>query len=451
MHDNKMALPNFGLPMVGNDDRDVGRNVGVVAQGPHHATKYAEPHGGIDMRFRTKQRVDFWLGGFLLLLLFAPVRLLGITLRRDHSTERRRGCVIVKLVGAGSLLLAMPALQAIRGRFPPGQFSLVGTREVVAFARGFDWFDRYHVIDDSSLVRLVASTFGALWESARHHDHLVDLEVHSRLTTAFSVLTGVRNRIGFVDEIVFWRRAFYTHMTFFNTHGPVYAFYDMLASWFDLHQIPVAAFNADFRERVLRVALPPDLRPPFGSIILAPACSNFGKEREITPPEWKAILSHDEAAATSVAVLGGGGDAVLGDAVIGELGGGNNLCGRLSLVQAARMIAEAERFYGIDSLLLHLARMLGVPVVSLWGPTRPATRLRPIATAERIAYVSPPCSPCIHVHETPPCAGARPCMAAAVAAYVSGATGVSTTALGPIGWSRAPDDDTVRRVSVGGA
>jgi ABC-type phosphate transport system substrate-binding protein len=64
------------------------------------------------MTFRAKQALDFWLGGLLLLLLFLPVRGLGLLLRRDHSVAGRRGCAVIKLVGAGSLFLAIPSLQA---------------------------------------------------------------------------------------------------------------------------------------------------------------------------------------------------------------------------------------------------------------------------------------------------------------------------------------------------
>jgi hypothetical protein len=166
------------------------------------------------MTFRTKQAIDFWLGGLLLLLLFLPVRGLARLLRRDHSLALRRGCVVVKLVGAGSLFLATPSLQAIRGKFPPGKVFLVGTQAMTGFAEGFDWFDECWTIDDTSLVRLVISSVRTLWKIAWRCDHLIDLEVHSRLTTVFSVLTTVRNRIGFVDKVVFWRRGFYTHITF---------------------------------------------------------------------------------------------------------------------------------------------------------------------------------------------------------------------------------------------
>ena len=57
------------------------------------------------MSFHTKRRIDYWLGGCLLLLLFPLVRMLAIVLRRDHSLAHRRGCAVIKLVGAGSLFL----------------------------------------------------------------------------------------------------------------------------------------------------------------------------------------------------------------------------------------------------------------------------------------------------------------------------------------------------------
>src|SRR5437868_657318 len=83
------------------------------------------------MTFQTKRTIDYWLGGFLLALLYCPVRCLGLLLRRDHSTSRRRGCGVVKMVGAGSLFLAMPSMNAIRGQFPSGRFYLIGTAPVI--------------------------------------------------------------------------------------------------------------------------------------------------------------------------------------------------------------------------------------------------------------------------------------------------------------------------------
>ena len=60
---------------------------------------------------------------------------------------------------------------------------------------------------------------------------------------------------------------------------------------------------------------------------------------------------------------------------------------------------------------MHAARLLRVPCASFWGPTAPATRLRPVAGLDEVVHYRPPvCSPCVHVAETPPCQGDNVCM-----------------------------------------
>jgi ADP-heptose:LPS heptosyltransferase len=88
-----------------------------------------------------------------------------------------------------------------------------------------------------------------------------------------------------------------------------------------------------------------------------------------------------------------------------------NLCGELELKDSIRMISSTQEFWGIDSGLLHYARLMGIPSLSYWGPTDPMTRLKPYDhLKEEIIYKRIPCSPCIHVAETPPCAGNNLCI-----------------------------------------
>jgi ADP-heptose:LPS heptosyltransferase len=398
--------------------------------------------------FHVKRRIDYWVGGFLLLLLFPVVRLLALVLRRDHSLDRRRGCVVIKLVGAGSLFLAMPSLQAIRRKFPPGSFYLVGTPPVASFAQSCGWFDACWVIDDSSLCKLVASTLRVLWNVARHTDHLIDLEVHSRLTTVLSLLTMVRNRIGFVDEIVFWRRGFYTHTTWFNTHGPTYAFYDLLAQWFGIQHVAVSGFHASFRAHVHSVTLPGDLALPPRYVAIGHGCSDLARERQLRPEEWGRVLRPLALLGCQFVFLGGAADAPLADQAIAVLGSGRNLCGELTLMQSARAIAGATCFYGIDSMLLHLARALGVETTSFWGPTNPASLLRPMTTPERVVFAHMPCAPCVHVNETPPCQGRRDCIAQAVSRVVGGLPQGDQSATSVTGWRIGHDRPAATPVSI---
>ena len=74
-------------------------------------------------------------------------------------------------------------------------------------------------------------------------------------------------------------------------------------------------------------------------------------------------------------------------------------------------IARSKQFIGIDSGLLHFATLLGIESWSIWGPTAPHTRLRPInGFKDHILYKPVFCSPCIHVTETPPCEGNNICI-----------------------------------------
>lgn len=400
------------------------------------------------MTLQAKRRIDYWLGGFLLLLLFPLARLLGLLLRRDHLLARRRGCVVIKLIGAGSLFLAMPSMQAIRAQFPPGCFYLAGTRAVTGLAASYDWFDACWTIDDSSLPRLIFSTLRVLWNVARHADHVIDLEVHSRLTTVFSLLTMVRNQIGFVDEIVFWRRGLYTHMTWFNTHGPSYAFYDLLAQWFGIEQVPVAGFYDLYHQCVQAAPLPSNLTLPARYVAIGHGCSGFAQERQLQPQEWARVLRPLWLMGYDFVFLGGPADAALADASIAALGCGRNLCGALTLAESARVIAGAAKFYGIDLLLLHLARALGVEATSFWGPTDPATRLRPLARNERVVFARMPCAPCVHTQELPPCGGRRDCMAHAVNNFAAGTPAEAQLSATVGGWRMVYDAPEAKPVSI---
>ncbi len=394
------------------------------------------------MSFRTKQAIDFWLGNTLLLLLFLPVRGLGLLLRRRHTLDQRRGCVVIKLVGAGSLFQATPALQAIRAQFPPGRFHLIGTRGVTGFAEPFGWFDACWTIDDRSLWRLATSSIRAIVLAGWRCDHLIDLEVHSRLTTVFSCLTLVRNRIGFVDEIARWRPGFYTHMTFFSAQGPVYAFYDLLAAWFGVGTVAVGPVHAAFAERARATALPLGLLLPPRYVAIGPGCSDFGAARQMHPAEWQQLLS---ACPDPVVILGAPSDAILCAAIAQAIPGSIDLAGRLGIAQSSAVLAGAARFVGIDSLLLHLARALEVPCDSIWGPTDPATRLRARTTDDRIYFSKMPCAPCIHVHESPPCGGARTCIPAALR-LAPKPLGVAARIA--TGWAMGPHDRTAFAVSM---
>ena len=89
------------------------------------------------------------------------------------------------------------------------------------------------------------------------------------------------------------------------------------------------------------------------------------------------------------------------------------LAGRLSVGALAALYRRSSLVVGIDSGPLHLAAMVGTPVVGLYGPL-PVRQWAPWSAPERyrLARVSLPCSPCDCIFD-PPCGIPLnpPCMA----------------------------------------
>src|SRR5690349_33384 len=135
-----------------------------------------------------KQRVDRLLGPGLMVMLRPLAQLAGRLLRRDHTSTPRGEIVFIKLLGGGSLLIALPALLGVRRRYPNLTLTLVCGSPVAPFAKLMGVFDRVEVMNDrSGTLALLASAGRILWGLIfRRVDTVVDLEVYSQLTTAFS-------------------------------------------------------------------------------------------------------------------------------------------------------------------------------------------------------------------------------------------------------------------------
>jgi ADP-heptose:LPS heptosyltransferase len=103
-------------------------------------------------------------------------------------------------------------------------------------------------------------------------------------------------------------------------------------------------------------------------------------------------------------VTGGPGEGALVRAVVDASGGrARGLAGRLSLGGLAALFRRARVVIATDGGPLHLAAMLGAPVVGLYGPADPI-EFGPWCYADRrrIVRVHLPCSPC-RTLDRPPC------------------------------------------------
>jgi ADP-heptose:LPS heptosyltransferase len=103
-------------------------------------------------------------------------------------------------------------------------------------------------------------------------------------------------------------------------------------------------------------------------------------------------------------VPGGPGEDLLVQAIVDSSDASCfGLAGRLSVGALAALYRRSSLVVGIDSGPLHLAAMVGTPVVGLYGPLSPE-QWRPWSSPGmyRIVQVSLPCSPCDCIFD-PPC------------------------------------------------
>jgi ADP-heptose:LPS heptosyltransferase len=373
---------------------------------------------------QAKQKLDRYVGGFLMAVFRIPAILLAAVLRRDHTLTLGKEAAVIKLAGGGSLLLAYPALLGIRRRYPETRLWLICAPSVVAFGKIMGVFDRILVIDDSNLVNLVASGFRALAQCFRI-DTVIDLEVYGHLPAVFSLFTVARNRFSFFLRSAFWRRDIVTHVVFFNQSSGSYRYYEHICRL--LGGTPASPLEA--REDLVR-SLPPipeDLASagPY-RVGIGHACSALGRERMMDPAQWaefvRRYLLEPRRDRIEFHFFGVGSDAADARKVEAALrgvlpdAGYVSHCGGLSLAQSVSALRAMDEFWGIDSALLHFARLLGVRCMSFWGPTAPETRLQYVeGLVETAHYRRISCSPCVHVATFAPCNGENLCMRALTA------------------------------------
>ena len=208
--------------------------------------------------------------------------------KRELSNPKR--IAFIKMLGGGSLVVAYPALLAIRRRFPDAKMIAIGTQSVKPFADLIGIFDEFILIRDASLYLLVSDILRFVVKVALV-DICVDLEVHSRLTAILGVLLLAKSRIGFYTGLPLWLKGIYTHTLYFNNNRGIYFFYDQIAN---LLGAPIPSYNEC--SELFSNMLPRVPALPTGEAVvrigIAAGCSDLIQERMFYPSEWVTILAN---------------------------------------------------------------------------------------------------------------------------------------------------------------
>ena len=301
----------------------------------------------------------------------------------------------------GDAILALPALRAVRKRFPDGQIAIVARPyvaeiyreqgigdELVAYEpngrhrgwRGKELLARELRAKKFDVALLLQNAFDAAWLAWR---------------------AGVPQRIGYARD---GRSFLLTKAIKVPKRGEIppherFYYLELLrrAGWIEQLQddshialhVPDAARHRALQTLVEAGARSNALRVAVG------AGASYGSAKCWPPDRFaKALndfLSHKDA---DVILFGTVAEASVSSAIASEMRRPPiDLTGKTSIAELPSLLSQCHLFLGNDSGAMHVAAAVGLPVVAIFGPTDPEGTA-PVTPRASIAQQKPYCSPC---------------------------------------------------------
>lgn len=317
-----------------------------------------------------------------------------------------RRLLVVDLDNRGDLLLATPAIRALRRRFPRATLDALVTEYAAPALLG-----NPHVNAVLTCDKGVAT--GPLWSRARlawrlrrrRYDLGVILEAHwgyAGFAELLLAVAGVPRRIG---------RDLGKHRDLLTDRVPV-----RQRHWIDAYLDVAALVGAVPDAQGMDAFIGPDdleaaavWATTHGVDRPAPVVLFPGGNRHLVSRRWGArgFAAVGDALRRSlgapVVVIGGAEDAALADDVLRRMTTpAVSAAGALSWGATGALLRGCRLLVTNDSGPLHLAAAVGAPMVAVFGPTDPAV-FGPRDTAHAIVRASLPCSPCIRIGDFPGC------------------------------------------------
>lgn len=321
------------------------------------------------------------------------------------TDQHIRKILVVKLKHLGDVLLAVPALRALREQYPHAEVTVLvntGTEEMI---------DRHPLVDAVLAFPRQALAF-PFWRRLREEiafarrirrngfDLVIDLSGGDR-AALYALLSKARYRMGYdpLGKGFVGKRLLYTHLGVPRTSGE-----HMVIQNLDL----LRQFGINTSD--LRVTLPPtDGEDQWLAERLRDAgVGEMEPVAQVHPTSrWLFKCWRDEAIARVIDRIqteGGIRAVVTASPDVREQ---NRVCRILSMVRTApvdltgqttirQLMAVARRsalFLGVDSAPMHIAAAAGTPVVALFGPSGEAL-WGPWGAGHRVLTKPYPCRPC---------------------------------------------------------
>lgn len=324
--------------------------------------------------------------------------------------------LIIRTSALGDVLHVLPALEALHQRFPGARIAWLVEPLSAPILGGHPLIDTVHVMDRKRWVRDLRSprkwgrTFRevtALVAALRRerYDLVIDFQGNIRSGVAV-LLSGGHHRLGFDrQDCREWGGWAFTNLKASRSPPLIHKVLK------NLHLVRELGWDGECPQP--RLSIPPadvdwarevvdGIEGDGPLVTLHPAVSRFGAFKRWPAEHFRELceLLRDELDARILVTWGPGEREMAA-----EIGHGTLAPATPELLRLAALVALSDLFVAADTGVLHLATLLGVPVVGLYGPKNPEV-YGPHNHRGRVLRNPVPCSPC-HLRRCPH----RTCMA----------------------------------------
>jgi len=315
--------------------------------------------------------------------------------------------LVVRLGAVGDVVRTLPAVSALRAAYPGSHLAWLVERSSASLLRAQPWIDEViefpreelrEALRGGRLARAARTARSFARELRRRRFELV-VDFHSILKSGvLAALSGAPRRAGYARpygrELGWW---------FATARAELWP---PRASRFERNDALVRflAVRSPAAPRPLRVD--PErarrMERALGSgpapVAIHPGTSDSTPHKRWTPEGYAAVaraLREQEGVASVVSVGPARDDRAFAEAVVAAAGGAATLAPETpGLPDLAALFARCRLYLGSDSGPMHVASLVGTPVLQLLGPTDPVENAPWPGTPSRSLRVPVACSPC---------------------------------------------------------
>lgn len=318
---------------------------------------------------------------------------------KQDAGEHFKKILVVQLWGIGETILTLPAMEALRKKFPNAQI------DVLATSRNKDVYYNNGNIDN--IVKISLNPFSILNFTAKNikkYDLAIDMEEYLNISAIISFFSG-KKAVGYSHGP---RARLYTNKARYNDkQHAVQTFLDLirlLGVNFDADNLPKLNFSKNDKNAVDKFFKGNGVKNNDFIVCVAPGAAESAKAR-MWPYERYAELC-DEIISRHNAKIVFVGALKETDLIKNLLNAAENKnkminsAGKLTLNQLFCLIGKCKLFIGNDAGPMHAAAAQGIKTIGLFGPNLPI-RFGPYGKGNIGLYKGYNCefSPCINVHK----------------------------------------------------